>query len=63
MMILQPKDIATDTDGIFPCSQKPGFEAREFRMPSSDCADCVIELEFAYNDQKLYYCSDIILLA
>lgn len=62
MKTLQPRDIKTEADGKFPCGQKSGFEAREFRMPSNDCPNCVVELEFAFKDQKLFYCADIMLL-
>jgi hypothetical protein len=62
MKTLQPKDIHTEADGKFACGLKSGFEQREFRMPVYDCADCVIELEFSYNNTKQFYCADVVLL-
>lgn len=61
MKILQPRDIKTEADGHFPCGRKSGFEAREFRMPLNECEDCVIELEYTFNNTKAYYCSDVAL--
>lgn len=62
MKTLQPRDIQTEADGKFPCGLKSGFEAREFRMPATDCPDCMIELEFSYKKNTVFYCADIVLL-
>ena len=62
MKTLIPKDILTQADGKFACGDKSTFEQREFRMPSSACENCMIELEYGFGDQKLFYCADVAIL-
>lgn len=60
MKVLQPRDIKTEADGKFPCGRNNGFEQKEFRMPSSECLNCMIELEYTYNNtMSIKQCSDI----
>ena len=62
MKTLIPKDIFTQADGKFACGEKSTFEQREFKMPTTPCESCVIELEYGYDNEKLFYCADITIL-
>ncbi len=62
MKVLPPKEPKTEIDGKFPCGRKSGLEQKEFRMPSNECEDCVIELEYSYGNTSAHYCADIVLL-
>lgn len=61
MKILVPGDVQTQADGRFPCGRKAGFEKQVFKMPSTSCSDCVIQMTYFYNDTAVSYCSDIVL--
>ena len=42
--VLMPSDGSADFEGWFPCGRQPGFEGKEFRLPSSlTCTNCVLQ--------------------
>lgn len=60
LKIIKPKNVG-DSDGRFPCGRQPGFENKEFRLPSKACSDCYVQLEWTVPslNSKKYYCADI----
>ena len=59
--VLRPRDESADFDGWFPCGRSPGFDGKEFRLPSSlTCTNCVLQfIQELSKEEKIHQCADL----